>query len=88
MLGFVVWLGLLAAAGLCFPRRPQVSGLLFIALGVWSVILRYTTFGSPHPVSLGIALGSAGVWFSLGIMHLVRFRDPEARSAHVRRWTT
>jgi hypothetical protein len=83
MLPFVIWLGLLAAAGLCFPRRPPVSGLLFIALGVWSAILRFTTLGSPHPVSLGVALGSGAFWFSIGISILVRFRDPEARSAHV-----
>jgi hypothetical protein len=48
LLGFSIWLGMLAAAGLTFPRRPVVSGFLFIALGV---ILRYlSTARSLHPL--------------------------------------
>lgn len=88
MLAFASWLGLLTAAALCFPRRPRLSGLLFLALGVWSVLLRFTTLGSTQPGSLLVALGSGVVWFWIGIMFLVRFHDSAARSAHVKSWTS
>jgi hypothetical protein len=39
LLGFSVWLGLLLAAGLLFPRRPILSGFVFLGVGgVWFVI--------------------------------------------------
>jgi hypothetical protein len=40
LVGFSIWLGILAAAGITFPRRSSVSGFLFIALGVWSMVPR------------------------------------------------
>ena len=86
--GFVIWLGLLAAAGLCFPRRPRLTGLLLIVLGVWSVVLRFWAPGSARPVSIAIALGAGVVWFALGIRHLVKFHDPNVRAGHVKSWTT
>ena len=84
MMGFAVWLGVLAAAGLCFPRRPQLTGLLFIVLGGWSIVLRFVSLGSARPVSLGIALGSGVVWFAVGIRLLVKFRDQETRAEHMK----
>jgi asparagine N-glycosylation enzyme membrane subunit Stt3 len=85
--GFAIWLGLLAAAGLSFPRRPRLAGLLFIVLGVWSIVLRFASVGSARPVSIGIALGAGVVWFAVGIRQLLKFRDPDARAAHVKHWT-
>jgi hypothetical protein len=68
--GFVVWCALLAAAGLSFPRRPQVSGFLFIALGGWSVCLQLASRGIASPNSFFISLGVASIWFALGIRQL------------------
>jgi hypothetical protein len=70
--GFVVWCALLAAAGLSFPRRPHVSGFLFIALGGWSVCLQLANRGIASPNSLFISLGVASIWFALGIRQLTR----------------
>jgi hypothetical protein len=70
--GFVIWCALLAAAGLFFPRRPYVSGFLFIALGGWSVCLQLASLGIASPNSLFIALGVASIWFAVGIRQLVR----------------
>jgi len=49
--GFAVWLALLAAAGLCFPRRPRLAGRLFIALGVLSIVLRLASLGNVRTTS-------------------------------------
>ena len=84
MLGFTIWLGLLSAAGLCFPRRPHVTGMLFILLGVWSVVLRLAALGGARPVPWGVALGTGVIWFALGIRLLSKYSDHDARAAHVR----
>jgi hypothetical protein len=70
--GFVIWSALLAAAGLFFPRRPHVSGFLFIALGGWSVCLQLASRGLASPNSFFIALGVASIWFVIGIRQLTR----------------
>jgi hypothetical protein len=85
--GFTIWLGLLAAAGLCFPRRPRLAGLLFVVLGVWSIVLRFVSLSSAGPASIGVALGAGVVWFAVGLRQLLKYRDPDARAAHVRQWT-
>lgn len=85
--GFVIWLGLLAAAGLCFPRRPQMTGVLFILLGVWSSVLRLAASGGARPVPWFTALGMGAVWFAIGISHIRRYADPQARAEHVKSWT-
>jgi len=85
--GFAVWLALLAAAGLCFPRRPRLAGRLFIALGVLSIVLRLASLGNVRPASIGIPLGAGVVWFVIGTRQLVKYRDPGAFAAHVRQWT-
>ena len=70
--GFVVWCVLLAAAGIAFPRRPYLSGCLFIALGGWSVCLQLASRGIASPNSFFISLGAASIWFAIGIRQLVR----------------
>ena len=64
--GFVVWCVLLAAAGLAFPRRPYLSGLLFVALGGWSVILRLWVDGH---MKTNVLL-SAVIWLAIGARQL------------------
>jgi hypothetical protein len=70
--GFAIWCALLAAAGLFFPRRPYVSGFLFIALGGWSVCLQLARRGLVSPNSIFISLGVASIWVVMGIRQLTR----------------
>jgi hypothetical protein len=67
MLGFTIWLALMAAALLIFYRRPRLSGTLFFLLGAWSVALRATTTINGHVVPLVVALGTGAIWFVIGI---------------------
>jgi len=69
--GFVIWCSLLTGAGLFFPRRPHVSGVLFLALGGWSVCLQLAIRGIASPNSFFIAVGVASIWFAIGIRQLV-----------------
>ena len=70
--GFVVWLMLLAAAGMCLPTRPRTSGALFILLGIWSSVLRLSASGESRPVPWLAALGIGVFWIALGTRYLLR----------------
>ena len=75
-----VSLAILAAAGLCYPRRSQVTGVLFAVAGaLMFVVWAAGAIGDALPVA---ALTSAG----LGLGMLWRFRHPGARAAHVTEW--
>jgi hypothetical protein len=84
MLGFTFWCAVLTAAGLCYPRRPRVSGVLFIALGVLSAALRAASgpfWGMP-------VLVAGSFWIALGVGYLIKFRNPPSaprtcRTGHV-----
>ena len=68
--GFAAWLTLFATAGILFPRRPHLSGVLFLALGCWTVFLRAATldqFSGWRPLVL---LGVAAIWFAIGVRQL------------------
>ena len=69
--GFVIWLILLAAAGICMPTRPRASGALFILLGVWSSVLRLAA-GEVRPIPWLAALGIGVFWIALGTRYLLR----------------
>ena len=69
--GFIIWLILLAAAGICMPTRPRASGALFILLGVWSSVLRLSA-GSVRPVPWLAALAIGVFWIALGTRYLLR----------------
>ena len=78
----LLWFALLTAAGLCYPRRPRTTALLFIALGAISLI--------PSRVqSSGSGLGEfiAAFWIALGVWQLVKYRSPNARAKHIEYWT-
>jgi hypothetical protein len=79
---FALWIALLAAAGWSYPRRPLLAGVLFLALGVLSVVLGFIA-------SNGNGLGAlAGVvWIAIGGWYLVKYRDPDARKKHVDYWS-
>ena len=69
-IGFAIWLGLFATAGLLFPRRPGLSGFLFLALGCWSMFLRSATLDQISGWRPLVLLGVAGIWFVIGIRSL------------------
>ena len=67
--------------GLCYPRRPRATGVLFVVAGgflfaVWAA----GAIGDATPIT---AVTSAG----LGLGNLWRFRDPAVRVAHIAEWT-
>jgi hypothetical protein len=70
--GFVIWLTLLAAAGICLPTRPRLSGAFFILLGIWSSVLRLAARGEARPLPWIAALGIGVFWIALGARYLVR----------------
>jgi hypothetical protein len=76
-----VWLMLMGAGGLCYPRKPLATGVLFIAAGAFLLIV-WTAglIGSAPPI---IAATSA----ALGFGQLWKFRDASVRAAHVAGWT-
>ena len=41
MLAFFVWMVLLTAALLVYPRRPRTAGVLIALMGVWTYLLPY-----------------------------------------------
>jgi hypothetical protein len=70
--GFVIWLTLLAAAGICLPTRPRLSGAFFILLGIWSSVLRLAARGEARPLPWIAAFGIGVFWIALGARYLVR----------------
>jgi hypothetical protein len=81
MLILTTWLLIMGAAGLCYPRRPVAAGLLFMAAGVFMLLVwAMGAIGNAPPVvaATSIALGLGNLW---------RFRNPVARAAHVSQWT-
>jgi hypothetical protein len=81
MLILTVWLMLMGAGGLCYPRSPRATGVLFVAAGgflfaVWTAGL----IGDAPPLNAAISA-------ALGLGNLWRFRGPSVRAAHVAEWT-
>jgi len=81
MLILTVWLAIVGAALLCYPRRPRTMGVLFVVAGalifvVWAV----GAIGNNLPIVAGTsaALGLGAIW---------KFRDPDVRAKHVAEWT-
>ena len=75
-IGFAIWLALFATAGVLFPRRPGLSGLLFLALGCWSMFLRAAILDQVSGWRPLVLLGVAGIWFAIGVRQL---RLPHSR---------
>jgi hypothetical protein len=82
VLMFLLWIALLTAAGLCYPRWPRTSAVLFLVLGVLSVVLIF--LGNSGN---GLIVGPGLFWIGLGVWYLVKFRSPDARAKHVEYWT-
>jgi hypothetical protein len=76
-----VWLAIMAAAGLCYPRRPRTSGVLFLAAGGFMFIVWAAgVIGNTLPLNATISA-------ALGLGQLWKFRDSSIRAAHVAEWT-
>jgi hypothetical protein len=78
----LLWIALLAAAGLCYPRRPRLAGTFFIMLGALSAVLAFRA-GAESGTATFVGL----TWGSLGLSWLWRYRNPDVRAKHVEYWT-
>jgi membrane associated rhomboid family serine protease len=88
MLAFSVWMVLLTAALLLYPRRPRTAGGLIAAMGVWTYLLRYLPWNNQR-VNTGYwtAWYTAAFWLAWGVIWIVRYSNAERRSAHLAYWT-
>jgi hypothetical protein len=76
-----IWLMLMGAGGLSYPRKPLATGVLFIAAGAFLLTMWICgLIGSAPPI---IAATAA----ALGFGQLWKFRDSSVRAAHVAEWT-
>jgi len=81
----LIWVALLTAALLIFPRRPRTSGLLFLALAAWSMLLRMMK--QEHSPSGFSNLAGAVIWVAMGLRNLIKYRTAAARAAHQSYWS-
>jgi hypothetical protein len=72
-----LWFVVFAAAGLCYPRQPRLTGILFVVLSVFPLV------GNGNP----LAIASGGYCITQGLWLLYKFRDPDVRAKHVAYWT-
>jgi hypothetical protein len=81
MLILTIWLGLMTVGGLCYPRRPLATGVIFLVAGVFMSFMWASG-------AIGVALPVAGAMSAvLGLGKLWQFRNPAARAAHLVEWT-
>jgi hypothetical protein len=78
----LLWIMILAVAGLVYPRRPRTTAALFVALGVLSLTLAFT-----HRNGNNLGALAGAFWIGLGIWYLLKYRTAAARARHVEYWT-
>ena len=88
MLAFSVWMVLLAAALLVYPRRPRTAGVLIALMGGWTYLLRYLPWNNQR-VNTGYwtAWYMVAFWLGWGLIWIVRYSDADRRAAHLAYWT-
>jgi len=88
MLAFLVWMVLLTAALLVYPRRPRTAGVLIALMGAWTYLLRYLPWNNQR-VNTGYwtAWWMATFWLSWGLIWIVRYSNSQRRAAHLAYWT-
>ena len=88
MLAFVVWMALLTAALLVYPRRPRTAGVLIALMGAWTYLLRYLPWNNQRVTSGSwTTWWMAAFWLGWGLIWIVRFSNAERRAAHIGYWT-
>ncbi len=88
MLAAFVWIALLTAAMLVYPRRPRTAGVLVALMGGWTFLLRHLHWNHER-ITTGFwtAWWMAAIWLTWGLIWIVRFSDTERRAAHIAYWT-
>ena len=88
MLAAFVWIALLTAALLVYPRRPRTAGALVALMGVWTFLLRYLQWNNER-ITTGFwtARWMGAFWLVWGTIWIVRFSNAERRALHVAYWT-
>jgi hypothetical protein len=88
MLAAFVWIALLTAALLVYPRRPRVAGTLVALMGAWTFLLRYLPWTNQR-VTAGFwtTWWMAAFWLAWGLVWIVRFSSPARRASHIAYWT-
>jgi hypothetical protein len=80
VLFLTIWLTIVAAAGLCYPRLPRAAGVLFLAAGGFMLAVWVAgAIGNAPPIN-------AATSAMLGFGTLWKFRDSAARAGHVAEW--
>jgi hypothetical protein len=83
-----VWIVLLTAALLTYPRRPRTAGLLLALVGGWIFLMRYMNWDGGRVASgFWIASWMGGFWLVLGVCWIVKFSNAGTRAAHIGYWT-
>ena len=77
----LLWIVVLAVAGLVYPR-VRTTAALFVVLGVLSLSLALTQRNGNN---LGVLAGA--FWIGLGLWYLLKFRTADARAKHIGYWT-
>jgi hypothetical protein len=75
-----LWLALMGAGGLCYPRRPRTAGVLFVSAGGFMLVVwAMGAIGDQPPfiAAISAALGLGKIW---------QFRSPATRAAHRAEW--
>ena len=88
MLSMFVWVALLTAALLAWPRRPRTAGVLIALMGVWTFVLRYLPWNIQRlTAGYWTTWWMAAFWLAWGLVWIVRFSNAARRHAHIAYWT-
>ena len=88
MLAAFVWIALLTAALLVYPRRPRAAGGLVALMGAWTFLLRYLQWNNER-ITTGFwtSWWMAAFWLVWGAVWVVRFSNTGRRVSHIAYWT-
>ena len=80
----IVFLLVMGVGGLCYPRRPRATGVVFVVLG--TALLATWAAGAITGAQQQILFASA-TWVALGAWVIWKFRNADDRASHVAEWT-
>jgi hypothetical protein len=74
MLAMFVWVALLTAALLAYPRRPRTAGALIALMGAWTFLLRYLQWNNERiTVGFWTSWWMAAIWLGWGLIWIVAY---------------